>query len=164
MKTLDWLNNDIIGNGLLCDEYVEKVRNAKSKKQLFEVCADSNGVNFMAEMRQNGKPLEYDVIWEDFGKYINGKYKPVFEGGYNSAIYCQEHILKDVVVDTTLACFLGCVVEVWIPKYHVTRIIVDQNSALKIHCPDTSTAVVEVYEGGEVVVAEGVDKVKIKRK
>ena len=164
MKTLDWLNNNIIGNGLLCDEYVEKVRNAKSKKQLFEVCADSNGVTFMAEMRQAGMPLDYRVIWEDFGRYINGKYKPVFEGGYSSVIYCQENMLKDVVVDTTLACFLGCILEVWVSKCNVTRIIVDQNSALKIYCPETSTAIVEVYGDGEVVVAEGIDRVKIKRK
>ena len=47
MKTLDWLNNEIIGNGLLCAEYTERVRNAKSKKQLFDVCADANGVSFI---------------------------------------------------------------------------------------------------------------------
>lgn len=168
MKTLDWLNNNIISNGLLCDEYVEKVRNARSKKQLFEVCADANGVTFLAEMREQGNPLSYETIWEDFERYINGKYKPSFEsenrGSYTSAIYCQAHFTKDIFVDTTLTLFLSCINEVYIQPYHVARIVVDQESAIKVHCPKTSKVFIEVYGDGEVEVAEGIDRTNIKRK
>ena len=66
MKTLDWIRNEIMANGLLCEEYTERVRNAKSKKQLFEICCDANGARFLPEMRAKGYPLDYDVIHEEF--------------------------------------------------------------------------------------------------
>ena len=53
-----------MANGLLCEEYAERVRNAKSKKQLFDICADANGVSFLAEMRQKEHPLAYETIWD----------------------------------------------------------------------------------------------------
>lgn len=164
MKTLDWLNNNIIGRGLLCDEYIEKVRSAKSKKQLFEICADSNGVSFLAEMRAKGCPLPYETIWEDFERYINGKYKPEFEEGYTSSIYCQANDAKDIIVDTTVVCFLSCINEVHIKPFNITRIVVDQNCVLKIFCPPNTKATIEVYGDGEVYIMEGIDRVKIKRR
>ena len=168
MKTTDWLKNEIMANGLLCSEYAERVRNAKSKKQLFDACADANGVSFLAEMREKGHPLAYEIIWEDFSRYINGKYKPSFStplgGEYTSAIYCQANDVKDIVVDTTLACFLSCINEVWIQQFNVARIVVDSNCFLKVHCPHNSKAVIEVYGEGEVEIVEGLDRVKIKRR
>jgi hypothetical protein len=168
MKTLDWIRNEIIGNGLLCAEYAEKVRNAKSKKQLFDICADANGASFLPEMRAKGYPLPYEVVWDEFGRYINGNYKPVFStplgGEYTSAIYCQANDVKDIVVDTTLACFLSCMNEVWIQQFNVARIVVDENCFLKLHCPANSKCVVEIYGGGEVAVVEGEERVKIRRK
>lgn len=168
MKTIDWLKNEIIGNGLLCAEYAEKVRNAKSKKQLFDICADANGISFIPEMADKGRVLAYETVWEDFGRYINGKYKPVFStplgGEYTSAIYCQANDVKDIVVDTTLACFLSCINDVWIQQFNVARIVVDENCFLKLHCPANSKCVVEIYGKGEVEVVEGAERVKIRRK
>lgn len=168
MKTLDWLNNDIIGNGLLCEEYTERVRESISKKQLFEVCADANGVSFLAEMRAKGYPLDYEIIREDFRRYINGNYKPVFKaplgGEYTSAIYCQTDDVVNIVVDTTLACFLSCINKVYIQPFNVARLVVDQNSAIKVYCPQNAKAVIEVYGDGEVEIAEGADRVRVKRK
>lgn len=165
---MDWLKNEIMANGLLCSEYAERVRNAKSKKQLFDACADANGVSFLAEMREKGHPLAYETIGEDFSRYINGKYKPSFStplgGEYTSAIYCQANDVKDIVVDTTLACFLSCINEVWIQQFNVARIVVDSNCFLKVHCPHNSKAVIEVYGEGEVEIVEGLDRVKIKRR
>ena len=168
MKTLNWLKNEIMANGLLCSEYAERVRHAKSKKQLFDICADANGISFLPEMEDKGIPLSYETVWEDFGRYINGKYKPAFSaplgGEYTSAIYCQANDVKDIVVDTTLACFLSCINKVYIQPFNVTRLVVDQNSAIKVYCPQNSKAVIEVYGDGEVEVAEGADRVRIKRK
>ena len=168
MKTLDWIQKDIIGNGLLCDEYTEKVRKAKSKKQLFDICADANGISFLAEMRSKGFPLNYETIWGDFGKYINGKYKPTYStplgGQYSSSIYCQANDVKDIVVDTTACCFLACINEVWIQQFNVAKIVVDQNCYLKIHCPQNARAVIDVYGAGEVVIVEGEDRIKIRKK
>jgi hypothetical protein len=169
MKTLDWLNNDIIGNGLLCGEYTERVRKSMSKKQLFEVCADANGVTFLAEMRAKGHPLPYEVIREDFEKYINGKHKPVYGNlvgrHYTSAIYCMANFVENnILVDTTLACFLCCVNVVYIKSFNFARIVVDQNSKIKVYCPDNANAVIEVFGDGVVDVVEGADRVRIKKK
>lgn len=167
MKTLDWLNNEIIANGLLCDEYIKKVRCARSKKQLFEICADANGVSFLMEMREKGFPLDYETIWEDFERYINGKYKPEFEtdnGSYTSAIYCQANEVKDINVDTTVAAFLSCINEVHIEPFLVTKLVVDQNCALRVFCPDSSRAYIDVYGEGEVDIIEGKHRVTIRRK
>lgn len=168
MKTLDWIQKDIIGNGLLCDEYTEKVRKAKSKKQLFGICADANGISFLPEMRDKGLPLSNEVIWEDFERYINGKYKPTYISPsgeeYTSSIYCQANDVKDIEVDTTVCCFLSCINEVWIQPFNVAKLVVDQNSYLKVHCPQNSRALIEVYGDGEVVVVEGEDRVKIRKK
>lgn len=170
MKTLDWLKNEILANGLLCEEYAERVRKAKSKKQLFEICSDANGVAFLPEMRAKGYPLPYDTIWEDFERYINGRYKPKFEspitgGTYTSAIYCQCNDRKDIVVDTTAACFLQCDNEVWVHPLHMAKICVDANCHLKIHCPQSSSLVV-YYWGDEstIEIVEGWNKVTLRKK
>ena len=170
MKTLDWLKNEIMANDLLCEEYTERVREAKSKKRLFEICADSNGVSFVPQMRAKGHPLEYDIVWEDFERYINGKYKPEFTspitgGTYTSAIYCQYNNEKDIVIDTTVASILGCDNEVWVSPLHLAKICVDQNCHLKIHCPQNSSLVVYYWcDDANIEVVEGKDRVSLRKK
>lgn len=170
MKTLDWIRQEIMANGLLCEEYTERVRNAKSKKQLFEICCDANGARFLPEMRAKGYPLDYDVIHEEFGRYINGQYKPEFESpsglaSYTSAIYCQHNDVKDIVVDTTIACFLACDNEVWISPFNIARICVDANCHLKIHCPQNASLVVEYWGDDDIIeIVEGKDRIKIKKR
>lgn len=167
MKVLDYISN-IEASGLLCEEYAERVRNAKSKKRLFDLVCDANGVSWLPEMRAKGFPLEYQTIHEEFGRYINGKCKPEYEspvtgGSYSSALYCQHNDVKDIVVDTTLACFLSCINEVWIQPFNVARIVVDEECFLKLHCPENAKCVVEIYGKGEVAVVEGADRVRIRR-
>lgn len=167
MKVLDYINN-IAANGLLCDEYAEKIRCAKSKKRLFDIVCDVNGVNWLPELRSKGFPFDYSIAHEEFGRYINGKCKPEFESPitgeiYTSALYCQYNEVKDIVVDTTIACFLSCVNEVWIAPFNVARIVLDDQCFVKLHCPENSKCIVEVYGNGEVEVVEGVDRVKIRR-
>ena len=50
MKVLDYISN-IEPSGLLCEEYAERVRNAKSKKRLFDIVCVANGVSGLPEMR-----------------------------------------------------------------------------------------------------------------
>jgi hypothetical protein len=170
MKTLDWLRQEIMANGLLCEEYAERVRNAKSKKQLFEICCDANGVSFLPEMTAKGYSLDYELIWAEFDRYINGKYKPEFESpltgdSYTSAIYCQYNDVKDIVVDTTLSCFLACDNEVWIRPFNIARICVDANCHLKIHCPQSSSLVVEYWGDDDMIeIAEGEDRIRVRKR
>lgn len=156
MRVLDWLKNDIVANGLLCEEYIALVNNAKSKKQLFDICADANGVSFLCEMRDKGHGLPYYVIQEEFGNYINGKYIAEYEKGYTSAIYCGSN--GDIEVETTLACFLGCHGRVYLRPYSVTRICVDCNCYLEVECPANARLTIEYYgEGSTIKVIESPD-------
>ena len=167
MKTVKWLN-DIINKGLLCEEYTEKVNLAHSKKQIFDICADSNGISFLAEMREKGYPLSYDTIKEEFEKYLNGRYKPMFTtpmgGSYSSSIYCDYDKECDIVVDTTVCSLLSCHNEVWVQQFNYTRIVLDQECDIKLYCPINARAVVEVYGDAKVEVVEGIERVKIRRK
>lgn len=161
MKTIDWLKNEIIGNGLLCAEYAEKVRSAKSKKQLFDIAADINGLVFLCEQEQ----LNLDMIQEDFLKYLNGKCKVVLshgsDGAYTSAIYCQYN--DTIYADTTLTAFLDCKGSVEVPTYGCGMLFVDGKSDLIINCPDTTSLKIEVYNGGKVtIIGNGKTKVVYK--
>lgn len=166
MKTTLWLNQDIIPNGLICDE-LYKLWGMRSKKQIFEVCCGAKGIDFLPLMRAKGHPLEYEVIKEEFGRYINGQHKPEFkkEGadhGYTSAIYCQYEEDK-VYVDTTATCFLDCHLDVYVEPNHFAKIIADQNCHLRIHCPESARAVVEHWGDVRTVeIIEGKEHVRLK--
>ena len=166
MKVLDYIS-EIEASGLLCEEYAERVRSAKSKKRLFDIVCDANGVSWLPELREKGFPIDYSIAHEEFGRYINGKCKPEFEsptgGTYTSAFYCQYNEVSDIVVDTTLACFLGCINDVWIAPFNVARIVLDGNTDLNLHCPDNASCVVECYGNANVDIIEGADRVRIRR-
>lgn len=140
LKTIEWINNEIVANNLICDE-IDKIRAAKSKKQLFEVCCGAKGIDFLPMMRSKGHPLSYDVINEEFGRYINGKHKPDF--GYTSAIYCKHN--ENIHIDTTVVCLLSCDCELIVAENNVTQIVVDQNSKIRIFCPKSSKVIVEYF-------------------
>lgn len=168
MKTIDWLRG-IIESGLLCEEYTNKANKVKGKKALFDLVCDSNGVSFLCEMRAKGFPLDYDVIKEEFGRYINGKCKPSFEtptmtSTYTSSLYCNLGGEEAIVVDTTLACLLGCECEVRIAPFNFSRICLDQNSKIKLFCPPTSKVIIETWgEEDLITIVEGEDRVRIRR-
>lgn len=169
MKVIDWLNNEIIANGLLCDEYTERVRNAVSKKQLFEIVCDANGVSFLPEMREKGFPLGYDIIGEEFSKYINGQHKPSFkskvdgeEVEYTSAVYMTNE--KELLIDTTIACVLDFHGEITVTPFHGSRIVLDQRCDAKIYGSKYNNTVVEVYGNSTVEVTGNHKNVIIKRR
>jgi hypothetical protein len=70
MKTSEWLSN-IIENGALCGNYTDKVNEAKSKLQLFRLCCDANGANFLMEMQEKGMPLPYETITKELTVVLN---------------------------------------------------------------------------------------------
>lgn len=138
METLKWIDR-IIEQGLLCKTYISKVLRANSKKQLFEICADANGVSFLCEMREKGYPLDYSIIKKEFGNYINGAYKPFYgekENGYNSSIYCDYNYPNEITLDTTCTCLLNCNTTIRIPRGMCGHIFIDGNCNLEIDNED----------------------------
>lgn len=165
MDFFDWINKKIIGNGLLCEEYTERVRNAKSRKELFEICCDANGLKFIPEMANNGHPLPYDVILDEFKNFINGKYVATIKSSngdsYTSAIYCKEEL--DLNVETTGLCLLGCRGTLHLKTHDFAYIVVDGKSHIKIDVPNGAEVKIIAYGDATIDVSdESINNVKIK--
>ncbi len=155
MKYSEWISK-VIQTGNLCGNYTDKVMSAKSKKQVLDICLDSNGVSFLPQMQEKGMPLPYETIAKEFANYINGKYIAEFRNekgnGYTSCIYCcyDEH---DITIKTTLTCIMGGSHYIHIQENDFVKIYADNNTNLVITCPDSSRCIVETW--GKVCVNGG---------
>lgn len=164
METKKWINR-MYASDALCEEYMAKIRNAKSKRQLFDIAVDANGIDYLCEMRDNGHPLPYDVIEGEFKPYLNGRYIaeiPCSIGAYTSALYIGLGKTDEVNMGTTLACFMNCQCVIRIKDYHAARIVLDENCDVKIICPQSSNLIVECW-GNSRVEYEGYSHIRVKR-
>ena len=163
MKTTEWIEN-IIENGALCGNYTDKVNDAKSKLQLFRLCCDSNGANFLMEMQEKGLPLPYETITTDFDSYINGRYVAEYKNekgnGYDSMLFCCFSGEK-INVDTTLCSVLGYTGRVVIAKNNFAKIYLDKNCDVQIELQDGARCIVEYWKGAKVEVLNMHDKVQL---
>ena len=154
MEFHEWLNT-CIKTGNLCDAYKDKALDAKSKLALMRLALDSNGSSYLCEMQAKGYPLSYETICSKFRPYINGRYVADFKNdkgnGYTSCIYCCFDE-SDIEIKTTLTTILGCTCDVWVGKNDFVKIYADKNCKLMIHCHETSSCIVEYWDGAIVEV------------
>lgn len=149
--------------GLLCGDYVDKVDNAMSNKQIVDIGMDANGISYLPEMSSKGMPLPYDIITSRFSNFINGRYvchtKSRNGNEYTSALYCK--YAGDIDdADTTLLTLLGCSCTVNIAENAFVRIYVDSNSAVQVNCPESAMAIIEYWGDAEVSASGKVKKIK----
>lgn len=163
MKTSEWLSN-IIENGALCSNYANKVNEAKSKLQLFRLCCDANGANFLMEMQKKSMPLPYETITKEFASYINSRYVAEYRNekgnGYTSTLYCC-YDKDNIFVDTTLCSVLGYTGRIVIAKNNFAKIYLDQNCNVQVELQEGSRAIVEYWKGAKVEVLNMHDKVQL---
>lgn len=166
MQTLDWLNS-IIEQGKLCDTYTEKVDVAKSKKQLADIGLDYNGASFLCEMADQGMPLSYEVLKKEFRAFINGRYYSENDTAngkvYTVGLWCQ-YEEPEVTVNTTVATFLDCDLNVIIPNNHYAILFVDSNCNLRIFCGSGSICKVNVWGDANIENPENNNKIKITKR
>lgn len=152
MKTKDWLH-EITNAGLLCGSYIDKVNDAKSKKQLIDICFDANGINYLCEMQEKGLPLPYETICNEFAPFINGRYVAEYRNdkshGYTSKLYCCYNE-PEIFVDTTVCTILGYNGTIVVEKNNYAKIYIDKNCNVTITLEDGSRAIVEYWEGATV--------------
>lgn len=166
MKTIDWIT-DIIDNGLLCEEYTGKVKQAKSKKDLMEIILDPNGVSFLQQMADKGRPLSRDIILNEFSAYINGRYVATYKAKdgteYTSCIYCYHDY--DVEPKTTMTTFIGCDLNIIIPDNSCYMLFFDKDCDIRLQCPKTSNVKIECWGDCKLdIVGEKHKGIKIKRR
>ena len=151
MRTKEWLDA-IIDKGVLCDEYKDKVQKALNKKELMDIVLDANGVSWIPEQIYKKRGLDYDTICEEFGAFINGKYKAEYRDndgkGYTSSMYVRQ--TDKIIVDTTLCCLMDVVGKVRISENNVAKIYLDQNCDIEIDVPESSKCIVYYFVGAKI--------------
>ena len=159
----NWLN-EIISKDLMCDEYVGKVNDVRSKKQLMDYVLDAKGSEWFQEMQAKGCGLPYEDITKSFASYINGRYVAEYKNekgnGYNSVLFCCFSGEK-INVNTTLCSVLGYTGRIVIAKNNFAKIYLDKNCDVQIELQEGSRAIVEYWKGAKVEVLNMHDKVQL---
>lgn len=164
MTFSEWINK-VIDSGNLCAEYTVKVKSAKSKRALMDICLDSNGSKFLQEMDSKGFMLPYETIMKEFGSFINGRYVAEYEGRnrakYTSVLYCcyDESLCE---VETTIITLLGCNTTLKLKENSYTFVYADKNCNLVIDCPQSARCKVERWGGATIDVIGCESNVDIK--
>ena len=115
----------------LCDKYSELWDNCKSKKQLFDLATDSNGIPYICESMVEGWGITPDFISEKFKTFINGRYISQ-HNGYTSAMYVEKFFIEPLVVSTTNVIVMACEGVIEIPENIVCNLfIVNSNVVIR---------------------------------
>ena len=107
----------------LCDKYSELWDNCKSKKQLFDLATDSNGIPYICESMVEGWGITPDFISEKFKTFINGRYISQ-HNGYTSAMYAEKFFIEPLVVSTTNVIVMACEGAIEIPENIVCNLFI----------------------------------------
>jgi hypothetical protein len=162
MKSQDWLHS-VINTGNMCGNYTNKVNNAMSKKQMIDICLDSNGIEFLQKMQAKGMPLPYETLNKEFGSYINGKYIAEYKNdkgkGYTSSMFCCYTDSDTICIETTLCAFLGCKSKVVINENDFVHIYADKNCDLIVFCPKSSKCIIDYWKGAKIEIADNYSNV-----
>lgn len=145
---------DIVENGLICEEYKNKIFKRRSKLNIIQTVLDANGVSFLQEMNEKGFGLPYEVIMKQFKSYINGRYKAEFSKGdrifYTSRLYCCYQ--EEVLIDSTVTTLLGCKCDITIEDYDFVKIYLDSNCDVRINCPKNARCLVECWGKSKIEI------------
>lgn len=145
---------DIVENGLICEEYKNKIFKRRSKLNIIQTVLDANGVSFLQEMNEKGFGLPYEVIMKQFKSYINGRYKAEFSKGdrifYTSRLYCCYQ--EEVLIDSTVTTLLGCKCDITIEDYDFVKIYLDSNCDVRINCPKNARCLVEYWGKAKIEI------------
>src|SRR5574344_1854404 len=101
--------------------------NCKSKKQLFDLATDSNGIPYICESMVEGWGITPDFISENFKTFINGTYISQ-HNGYTSAMFIEKFFIEPLVANTTNLIVMACEGVIEIPENVVCNLsIVNSN-------------------------------------
>ena len=166
MTFKEWIDK-VISSGNLCDEYTNKVYDAKSKKALMDLCLDPNGVKFICEMDEHGITLPYETIKKEFGAFLNARYVAEYTSkngvSYTSSIYCC-YEEDECIVGTTLVTMLGCKTTIVMNDNDYVKIIADKNCDLTIKCQESTRCSVEYSDGANISVVGCEKNVRVRKR
>ena len=111
----------------ICEKYSERLDGCNTKKQIFDLATDSNGIPFICEAMVDGWSVTPELISENFKTFINGRYISQHKG-YTSAVYVERFFIEPLVAKTTNLVIIACEGVVNIPEDVVCNLsIVNSN-------------------------------------
>lgn len=162
MDNFDKWVNEILSTGSLCESYTDKLKRAKSNKQIMDLVLDANGVSYLQQMQEKGIVLPYEVITSRFRSFINGGYisehKNVKGERYTSSMYCCYQ--GDIDVKSSLLTLLGCKANIYVKENSVVQIYADRNCEINVGCPSSSKAIVHYWGNREPEYSGNVELIK----
>ena len=115
----------------LCEKYSEMWDGCNTKKQLFDLATDSNGIPYICEAMVDGWGVTPEFISDNFKTFINGRYIS-HHNGYTSAMYVERFFIEPLVVSTTNLIVMACEGVIEIPENAVCNLfIVNSNVVIR---------------------------------
>ena len=135
----------------MCDKYKDKFGRAISKRDMFNIMCDINGLGYLCGIDESNKHyvLPYEEMVNKFGSYINGAYIANLDG-YTSKLYCCYCDTEPIKADTSLLGIFGCGdVTVNVPDNAICRLYLDRNSRATVNTGEGSICICN-YAGDTV--------------
>ena len=135
----------------MCDKYKDKFGRAISKRDMFNIMCDINGLGYLCgtDPANEHYVLPYEEMVNKFGSYINGAYIANLDG-YTSKIYCCYCDTEPIEADTSLIGIFGCGdVTVNVPDNAICRLYLDRNSRATVNTGEGSICICN-YAGDTV--------------
>lgn len=148
---------EYITKSTMCAEYKEKLLCAHSKREMFDIMSDINGLAYMSGMEGKGFTIPYEVMTAKFGGFINGKYVSERDG-YTSKVYCCYCDTEPIEADTALIGIFGCGdVTVNVPDNAICRLYLDRNSRATVNVGEGAICICNFI--GDSVIWQGKGKI-----
>ena len=139
----------------MCGEYKEKLLGAHSKREMFDIMSDINGLAFLCGM-EGGYVLPYELMTEKFGGFLNGRYIAKRDG-YTSKVYCCYCDTEPIEADTSLVGIFGCGdVTVNVGDNAICRLYLDRNSRATVNVGEGAICICNFI--GDSVIWQGKGK------
>ena len=107
----------------LCDKYSELWDGCNTKKQLFDIATDSNGIPYICKSMVEGWGVTPEFISEKFKTFVNGRYISQ-HNGYTSSMYVEKFFIEPLVVSTTNVIVISCEGVIEVPENTICNIFI----------------------------------------
>lgn len=142
----------------MCEEYKVRILGARTKREVFDIIVDINGLGYMCGTDESNKHfvVPYEDIVEKFGRFINGGYI-AYNNGYTSKLYCCYCDTEPIEADTALIGIFGCGdVTVNVPDNAICRLYLDRNSRATVNVGEGAICICNFI--GDSVIWQGKGK------
>ena len=113
----------------LCDKYSELWDGCNTKKQLFDLATDSNGIPYICESMVEGWGVTPEFISGKFKTFINGRYISK-HNGYTSVMYVEKFFIEPIVANTTNLIVIACEGVIEVPENTVCNIFIVESDVV----------------------------------